>query len=202
MIGVIGDRRGLEMADRVAASVVVVGELFPQAVDVVAPALERQVSEHVIKRAVLEHQHDDVVDLLQIGHARVLSHHTPVAAVPACHRWPPVEQAPPGDFGDELYVPGDLATEPAIEGRAGLPARRRRRPRLPGQLDLKLGAVIFDLKFHFQMHLIGDVGHEPEVPAFDDDIVVGGKLVSDRMQARAAASRVRVVFSFNSTSSK
>lgn len=33
------------------------------------------------------------------------------------------------------------------------------------------------------MHLIGDVGHEPEVPAFDDDIVVGGKLVSDRMQA-------------------
>ena len=36
------------------------------------------------------------------------------------------------------------------------------------------------------MHLIGDVGHEPEVPAFDDDIVVGGKLVSDRMQARQA----------------
>ena len=75
MIGVIGDRRGLEMVDRVAAPVVVVGELFPQAVDVVAPTLERQVSEHVIKRAVLEHQDDDVVDLPQIGHADVLRHH-------------------------------------------------------------------------------------------------------------------------------
>jgi hypothetical protein len=29
--------------------------------------------------------------------------------------------------------------------------------RLPGQLNLKLGAVILDLKFHFQMDLIGDV---------------------------------------------
>jgi hypothetical protein len=96
VIGVIGNRRGLEMADRVAAPVVVVGELLPQPVDVAAPTLQRQVSEHVIKRAVLQHQHDDVVDLLQIGHARVFSHHTPVAAVPACHRWPPVGQGASG----------------------------------------------------------------------------------------------------------
>jgi hypothetical protein len=71
----------------------------------------------------------------------------------------------------------------AGRGNQGFGARPGCERRLPGQLDLKLGAVIFDLKFHFQMHLIGDVGHEPEVPAFDDDIVVGGKLVSDRMQA-------------------
>jgi hypothetical protein len=54
--------------------------------------------------------------------------------------------------------------------------------RLPGQLDLKFGAVILDLKFHFQMDLIGDVRDEPEVPTFDHDIVVGGELVRDRVQ--------------------
>ena len=75
MIGVIGDRRGLEMVDRVAAPVVVVSELFPQAVDVVAPTLERQISEHVIKRAVLEQQDNDVVDLPEIGQADVVRHH-------------------------------------------------------------------------------------------------------------------------------
>jgi hypothetical protein len=76
VIGVVGDRRGLEVADRVPASAVVVGELCPQPVDVVAAPLERQIPEHVVKRAVLEHQDDDVVDLLQIGDADVLSHHT------------------------------------------------------------------------------------------------------------------------------
>ena len=34
------------------------------------------------------------------------------------------------------------------------------------------------------MNLVGDVGDEPQVPAFDDDIVVGGELVGDRVQAR------------------
>jgi hypothetical protein len=62
---------------------------------------------------------------------------------------------------------------------------RRGDTRLPGQLDLKLGAVILDLEFHFQLDLIGDMRDEPQVPTFDDDIVVGGKLVSDRVQARS-----------------
>ena len=52
------------------------------------------------------------------------------------------------------------------------------------------------------MNLVWDVGDEAQVSAFDDDIVVGGKLVGDRVQARTAASRARVVFSFNSMSSK
>jgi hypothetical protein len=34
----------------------------------------------VIERAVLEHQDDDVVDLLQVGHANLLNHHTAFAA--------------------------------------------------------------------------------------------------------------------------
>ena len=33
--------------------------------------------------------------------------------------------------------------------------------RLPGQLNLKLGAVILDLEFDFQMDLIGNVRDEP-----------------------------------------
>jgi hypothetical protein len=44
--------------------------------------------------------------------------------------------------------------------------------RLPGQLNLKLGAVILDLKFHFQMDLIGDVRDEPKVFPLDHDIIV------------------------------
>src|SRR5580693_10313941 len=56
------------MPDGVATPVVFVGELFPQAVDVVASAFERQVAQHVVERAVLEHQDDDVVDLPQVGH--------------------------------------------------------------------------------------------------------------------------------------
>ena len=32
---------------------------------------------------------------------------------------------------------------------------------LPGQLDLKFGAVVFDLEFHFQVDLLGDVRDKP-----------------------------------------
>ena len=54
--------RSCEMMDRVATSVVIVGHPGCQTVDVVPAALERQVPEHVIKRAVLQHEHDDVLD--------------------------------------------------------------------------------------------------------------------------------------------
>jgi len=57
--------------------------------------------------------------------------------------------------------------------------------RLPGQLNLKLGAVILDFEFHLQMDLIGDVRDEPEVLPLDHDIIAGRKLVSDRVKARS-----------------
>ena len=99
MIGIIRDRRAAEMVDGIAAPAVLVGELPPQTVDIAAATLKGQVPEHVIKRAVLEHQNDDVVDLLQVGHADLLIDHT-------C-----------------AYVNQDLAAR----GRAGLPARERDR---------------------------------------------------------------------------
>jgi hypothetical protein len=49
----------------VAAHLVVVGELFLQSVDVSAAALEREIAEHVVERAVFEHQHHDVGDRLE-----------------------------------------------------------------------------------------------------------------------------------------
>jgi hypothetical protein len=55
---------------------------------------------------------------------------------------------------------------------------------LPGQLNLKLGTVIFDLEFDFQMDLIGNVRDEPQVFPLDYDIVARCKLVSDGVQAR------------------
>jgi hypothetical protein len=64
MIGVVRDRRAVEMKDRIAPPLMLVRELRSQTVDIIAPALEREVSEHGIKRTVLEHQHDDVLDLL------------------------------------------------------------------------------------------------------------------------------------------
>jgi hypothetical protein len=53
--------------------------------------------------------------------------------------------------------------------------------RLPGQLNLKLGGVIFDLEFDFQLDLIGNVRNEPQVVPLDHDIVACRKLVSDGM---------------------
>jgi hypothetical protein len=72
VIGIIGDRRAAQMVHGIAAPVVLVGELRTQAIDIAAGTLKRQISEHVIKRAVFEHQHDDVVDLLQVGHGALL----------------------------------------------------------------------------------------------------------------------------------
>ena len=51
-----------------------VGELRPQTIDVAATTLEREIPEHVVEGAVLEHQDDDVVDLLEVVHVGV-SHH-------------------------------------------------------------------------------------------------------------------------------
>ena len=80
MIGIVGNRRAVEMMDGIAAPIMLVGELPAQTIDIAAAALKRQVPEHVIERAVLEHQDDDVVDLLQVGHANLLSRHTACAA--------------------------------------------------------------------------------------------------------------------------
>ena len=68
VIGIIGNRRAVEMVDGIAAPVVLVGELPAQTIDIAAGALKREIAEHVIKRAILEHQDDDVLDLLQVGH--------------------------------------------------------------------------------------------------------------------------------------
>ena len=51
-----------------------VGELRPQTIDVAATTLEREIPEHVVEGAVLEHQDDDVVDLLEVCCAG-LGHH-------------------------------------------------------------------------------------------------------------------------------
>jgi hypothetical protein len=52
------------MMDRVAPAGVLIGHPRLEPIDVLAAALERQVAEHVIKRTVLQHQHDDVLDPL------------------------------------------------------------------------------------------------------------------------------------------
>jgi len=62
VVGIGGDRRGAQVVDWVAVAVMGVGELWPQPVDIRAAALQREVPQHVIERAVLHHQHDDVLD--------------------------------------------------------------------------------------------------------------------------------------------
>ena len=51
-----------------------VRELRPQTIDIAATTLEREIPEHVVEGAILEHQDNDVVDLPEVGHAG-LSHH-------------------------------------------------------------------------------------------------------------------------------
>src|SRR5215470_9685712 len=77
------------MVDRIAAPAVLIGELRPQTIHVAVITLEREVPKQVIKRTIFQHQHDNVVDLLQIRHTRVLrqahrlafpSHHAATSA--------------------------------------------------------------------------------------------------------------------------
>jgi hypothetical protein len=76
VIGIVRDRRAIQMMNRVEP-VVLVGELRSQTIDIAATPLEREIPEHMIKRAVLQHQHDDAVDLLQIREPTLLSHDKP-----------------------------------------------------------------------------------------------------------------------------
>ena len=48
-----------------------------------------------------------------------------------------------------------LATRPGSVG-GGSPTSE-----LPAQFDLQFGAVVLDLEFHFELHLVGDVRDEP-----------------------------------------
>jgi hypothetical protein len=74
VIGIVLDHRAVEMVDRIGAPVMLVGELLPQTIDIAATTLEREIPEHVVEGAILEHQDDDVVDLFKVGQAG-LSHH-------------------------------------------------------------------------------------------------------------------------------
>jgi len=64
---VLRQGRTLEVPNLVALALVAVRHARLQAVDVRAGALEAEVAEHVVERAVLEHEDDDVLDLLQVG---------------------------------------------------------------------------------------------------------------------------------------
>src|SRR5438876_1459093 len=64
------------MVDRIPAPVVLVGQPFAKTVDVTAATLKRQVTEHVVEGAILQHQDDDVVDLLKVGRTGLLHHDT------------------------------------------------------------------------------------------------------------------------------
>ena len=75
VIGIVLDHRAVEMVDRIVAPAMLVGELRPQTIDIAATTLEREIPQHVVEGAILEHQDNDVVDLPEVGHAGLLSHH-------------------------------------------------------------------------------------------------------------------------------
>ena len=81
VIGIVLDHRAVEMVDRIAAPIVLVGELRPQTIDIVATTFKREIPQHVVEGAILEHQYNDVVDLLEVGHAGVLGHYPSFVAV-------------------------------------------------------------------------------------------------------------------------
>ena len=76
MVGIFFDDRGAEMVDGIPAPLVLVGQPFSQTVDVTTATLKRQVAEHVVEGAILQHQDDDVVDLLKVGRSGLLHHDT------------------------------------------------------------------------------------------------------------------------------
>ena len=67
VVGIFAQLSALEMVDRIAPAGVLIREVRLQAVDVAAALLERQVAEHVVERAVLQHHDHDRVDLLEIA---------------------------------------------------------------------------------------------------------------------------------------
>ena len=75
VIGIVLDHRAVEMVDWIGAPVMLVRELRPQTIDIAATTFKREIPQHVVEGAILQHQDNDVVDLPQVGHAGLLSHH-------------------------------------------------------------------------------------------------------------------------------
>ena len=75
VIGIVLDRRAVEMVDWIGAPVMLVGELLPQTIDIGATTFKREIPQHVVEGAILEHQDNDVVDLPEVGDAGLLGHH-------------------------------------------------------------------------------------------------------------------------------
>ena len=90
-----------------------VGELRPQTIDIAATTLEREIPEHVVEGAILEHQDNDVVDLPEVVPCRSQS-----PPPPSRSRWQVVE--------DMRYLRGSapswaIGCEPGINrGRTDL----------------------------------------------------------------------------------
>jgi hypothetical protein len=61
----VGEVSRAEIVDRIAPATEVVCHPWPQSINLGAATLEREVAEHVIKGAVLQHQHGDVLDPLK-----------------------------------------------------------------------------------------------------------------------------------------
>ena len=86
----IGDVRGRRVRDRILLAVRRVRHLGLEAVDVVAAVFEREVPEHVVERPVLQHQHDDVLDLVQTAALFRLAHRLHAPLTQSWMRPPPV----------------------------------------------------------------------------------------------------------------
>src|SRR5690242_4936563 len=100
-----------------------VGELWSQPVDIRAAALQREVPQHVIERAVLHHQHDDVLNLRQVRGTGPLDHHNPPLVRTGST---PATSAPSDHYGAWATRPAGSSDSPC-----GLRARWRARGLLP-----------------------------------------------------------------------